>query len=141
MDVLLICREGTEDSVAGNVALAKALRENGQETAVLFTGEALAALSRGPFAWSPLFASREARITVSKNAQAQGLPLASERDPRWTDVRRLLREMANDGVALLACPIWMDLLGLQDAPQGLRQISRQELVEILGSTRVVIGGY
>jgi len=141
VDVLLICRQGTEDSVTGNVALAKALRESGQEAAVLFTGEALAALSRGPFVWSPLFANREARITISRNAQANGLPLASERDPRWTDVRRLLSETANDGVALLACPIWMDLLGLESAPHGLRKITRQELVEILGSARAVIGGY
>lgn len=141
MDVLLICREGTEDSVAGNVALAKALRESGRDAAVLFTGEALAAISRGPFAWSPLFANREARINISKNAQAQGLPLASERDPRWTDVRRLLRETAADGIDLLACPIWTELLGLDAAPQGLRKISRQELADALTSARVVIGGY
>ena len=137
----MICKEGTEDSVVGNVALAKACRAAGRDAAVLFTGEALAAISRGPFAWSRLFAGRDTRMAISKNAQAQGLPLGAERDSRWTDIRRFLRETAGDGVPLLACPIWSGLLGMEDAPEGLRQISNEELVEALSSAGVVVGSY
>ena len=141
MDALFICREATEDSVVGDIALAKACREAGREVAVLFTGEALAAVRGGPFAWSRLFAGRDARITIARNASAQKLPLAAERDARWTDIRRFIREGAGAGIPLWACPIWSELLGIEEAPEGLRQIGKAELVEALTSTSTIVGGY
>lgn len=140
MKAVFICRQGTEDAVVGNVALAKAWREGGQEAAVLFTGKALAALTSGPVQWSPLFQGRAARMTISHNAESMGLPLADPRDGRWTDVRRLLKEAASMGVPLWACPIWSKLLGIQAPPEGLEAISRERLLEELAA-RTVVGGY
>ena len=141
VETLFICKDGTEDAVLGNVALAKACQEAGRNTAVIFTSEALAAVSGGAFAWSRIFAGRDARITISKNAQAQGLPLAAERDSRWTDVRRFIRESASAGLSLWACPVWSVLLGIEEAPAGLSQISKANLVEALTSAKTVVGGY
>lgn len=141
MKALFICRQGTEDTVVGNVALARVWRESGREAAVLFTGEALAALSAGPVQWSPLFQSRPARMTISRNAERLGLPLADPRDGRWTDVRRLLRETASAGVPLWACPIWSALLGIESPPEGLTAISRERLLEELAASDMVVGGY
>src|SRR3990172_11019133 len=110
MDLLFICREATEDSVIGNVGMAMQAKAAGRESAVLFTEEALAALAGQAFHWSPLFSSRPARIAISRNATALGLPVAAERDDRWTDLRRLLEAAREAGVRLLACPVWSQIL-------------------------------
>ena len=80
MDLLFICRDATENSVIGNVGMAMRTQARGRQTAVLFTEEALAALAGEAFHWSPLFAARPARITISRNAAAPvAVPLLVDR--------------------------------------------------------------
>ena len=141
MDLLFICREATEDSVIGNVGMAMQAKAKGRESAVLFTGEALAALAGQAFHWSPLFASRPARIAISRNATALGLPVAAERDARWTDLGRLLQAARDAGVRLLACPVWSQILGVDGRlPDAIERPTTDEVLAALESAKVV-GGY
>ena len=95
MSTVLICRDALEDAVLGNIALARAMAQRGDEVALVFTGEALAALDKGTFRWSPNFKTRDARSAVIAAAEAFGLPLAhGDLDSRWSDVRGLVRSMA-----------------------------------------------
>jgi len=141
MDLLFICREATEDSVIGNVGMALQAKASGRESAVLFTEEALAALAGQAFHWSPLFSSRPARITISRNATAMGLPVAAERDDRWTDLRRLLEAAREAGVRLLACPLWSQILSVDGRlPDAIERPTTDEVLAALESAKVV-GGY
>jgi peroxiredoxin family protein len=141
MDLLFICREATEDSVIGNVGMAMQAKASGRESAVLFTEEALAALAGQAFHWSPLFASRPARITISRNATALGLPVAAERDDRWTDLRRLLEAAREAGVRLLACPLWSQILSVDGRlPDTIERPATDEVLAAIESAKVV-GGY
>ena len=141
MDLLFICRDATENSLIGNVGMAMRTQARGRQTAVLFTEEALAALAGEAFHWSPLFAARPARITISRNATALGLPVAAERDDRWTDLRRLLEAAREAGVRLLACPVWSQILDLDGRlPDVIERPAEDELLAALESAKV-IGGY
>jgi len=141
MDLLFICREATEDSVIGNVGMALQAKAAGRESAVLFTEEALAALAGQAFHWSPLFSSRPARIAISRNATALGLPVASERDDRWTDLRRLLEAAREAGVRLLACPLWSQILSVDGRlPDTIERPATEEVLAAIESAKVV-GGY
>ena len=141
MDVLFICRDATENSLIGNVGMAMRTQARGRQTAVLFTEEALAALAGEAFHWSPLFAGRPARIAISRNATALGLPVAAERDDRWTDLRRLLEAAREAGVRLLACPVWSQILDVDGRlPDVIERPAQDELLAALESAQV-IGGY
>lgn len=143
MSVVLICRTAEEDSVIGNVGVARAFAEAGQEVTVVFAGEALHALGRGTFRWSECFKSREASAAIIKGAEATGVAIADrERDPRWSDVRALLAGLTESkrGLRLVACPVWSQYLGHSE-PAYLDRIEQADLVALLSAADTVIGGY
>ena len=143
MPTVLICRDALEDAVLGNVALARAMAGRGEEVALVFTGEALAALDKGTFRWSPNFQTRDARSAVIAAAEACGLPLAHrELDARWSDVRALVRSMAGEkNLRLIACPLWERLLDLDAELDYLDRIDEAELIDLMKKADTVVGGY
>jgi hypothetical protein len=143
MTTLLICREALEDSVLGNLALARAVARRGGEAIVIFAGEALVALDTGTFRWSPNFKTRDARGEVIAGAEAAELPFGHKGlDSRWSDVRELVRSMADESnVRLVACPLWSRFVNLDPALDHLERIDEGELVELLESAGTVVGAY
>jgi peroxiredoxin family protein len=140
-DLVLICRSATEDSLIGNVGLAMEARGAGRSVAVVFTEEALAALGGESFGWSPLLQNRDARMTISRNAKAAGLPVSSERDERWTDLPRLMSAAREAGVRLVACPIWTQLLGLDGRLPQLESMPKADYLAMLTEAGRVLGGF
>ncbi len=143
MSTVLICRDALEDAVLGNVALARAMAKRGEEVALIFAGEALAALDRGTFRWSPNFKTRDGRSAVIAAAEACGLPLAhGELDARWSDVRALVRSMAGEeNLRLVACPLWGRFLDLDPELDQLDRIDEDQLVDLIKNADTVVGGY
>ncbi len=143
MNMVLICRDALEDSVLGNLALARAVARSGGEAIVVFTGEALKALDTGTFRWSQNFKTRDARASIVAAAEDDGLPLGhGELDRRWSDVRSLVRSMAEESaLRMVACPLWSRLLGLGAGLDHLERIDDQELVDLLQGADTVVGGY
>jgi peroxiredoxin family protein len=143
MSTVLICRDALEDAVLGNVALARAMARRGEEVALVFTGEALAALDKGTFRWSPNFQTRDARSAVIAAAEACGLPLAHrELDSRWSDVRGLVRSMAGEqNLRLVACPLWSRFLDLDPGLDHLDRIDEEQLIALIRNAETVVGGY
>ena len=133
MATVLICRDALEDSVLGNIALARAMAQRGDEVALVFTGEALAALDKGTFRWSANFKTRDARSAVIAAAEANGLPLAhGDLDSRWSDVRAMVRSMADqEKLRLVACPLWGGFLDLDPELDCLDRIDEGQLIELI----------
>ncbi len=144
MTTLLICRDALEDSVLGNLALARAVAKHGDEAVVIFTGEALVALDTGTFQWSPNFKTREARGKVIAGAEAAGLPFGHKEglDSRWSDVRALVVAMKDEtNVRLVACPLWSQFVELGSAVEYLERIDEDTLVDMLANAQTIVGGY
>jgi peroxiredoxin family protein len=143
MSTVLICRDALEDAVLGNIALARAMAQSGEEVALVFTGEALAALDKGTFRWSPNFKTRDARSTVIAAAEANGLPLAhGDLDSRWSDVRALVRSMADEkNMRLVACPLWARFLDLDPELDHLDRVDEGQLIDLMKKADTVVGGY
>lgn len=138
MDLLFICRDALENSLIANIAMALEAKRRGKEAGVLFTEEALAALKGRSFSWSPLFLDRPSRIAISRSATAAGLPIASERDDRWTEPARLLAYAREAGVRLLACPVWSRILASDgELPEGIEQVDVDTLMRLLDSAKVI----
>ena len=135
--------QGTRDAVLGNIALARAMAQRGDEVTLLFTGEALAALDKGTFRWSPNFQTRDARSAVIAAAEAAELPLAhKELDSRWSDVRSLVRSMGGqENLRLVACPLWARFLDLDAELDYLDRIDEGQLVDLINKADTVVGGY
>lgn len=142
MSNVLICRDAVEDSVLGNLALARAFSRSGEGVSVVFTGEALHALDRGTFAWSANFKSRDAQASVIGAAEEMGLAISHpDLDSRWSDIRTFVESMQSDkGIRLIACPLWSEILKI-DPPAYLERIDESELVDLLRNADTVIGGY
>lgn len=142
MELLFICRDALEDALLGTVATAMEASEAGADVGILFTGEALAALSGRSFDWAPLLRDRETRMRVSRTAKEMGYPLANPRDARWTRPLQLLPAARDAGVRLLACPIWSKLLNADEKlPGELDRLDVASLVRELRDCRKVIGSY
>ena len=143
MGSVLICREAVEDSVLGTLALARSFARGGDDTNVVFTGEALHALDTGTFEWSPNFKTRDAQALVIGGAEQAGLALAHpDLDSRWSDVRAFVDSLADEpNLRLLACPIWTAILGLKQLPGRLESIGENDLVDLLRSAETIVGGY
>jgi len=140
--MILICRDALENSVVGNVAMALEAKKAGQDVAILFTEEALAALAGQSFSWSPLFQNRDARIKISRNATAMGVEIANEKDNRWTDISRLLTSASRAGIKLIACPIWSQILAVDgNLPPQLTSIDSAALLKELAEAKIIIGGF
>jgi len=143
MSMVLICRDALEDSVLGNLALARLVARSGGDAVVVFTGEALKALDTGTFRWSENFKTRDARVELVAAAESAGLPLGHrELDRRWSDVRSLVRSLAEEPhVRLVACPLWSSLLGLSEELDHLERVDDAQLVDLLEKADSVVGGY
>jgi len=141
MDMLLICRDALESSVIGNVALAMEAKKAGQDVAVLFTEEALAALAGESFRWPPLFESRNARAKISKNATALGYEVSNSKDSRWTDLSRLLKAAKDTDIDLMACPIWSKILDVEGKlPPEISTIDNATMLQALRDAKTIVGG-
>jgi len=143
MSCVLICRDANEDSVLGNLALARAFARNEAEAIVVFTGEALHALDKGTFEWSRNFKSRDAQAAVIKGAEEVDLSISHpDLDSRWSDIRAFVSSMrGKPGIRMIACPIWCEILKIGEHPDYLERISEKQLVDLIRKADKVIGGY
>ncbi len=141
MDWVFICRDGLENSVIGNVAMAVEAAKAGSAASVLFTEEALAALCGGSLDWSRALRDRDSRISVSRVATKMGFALASTKDDRWTDIWQFLRAAAQKGVKLYACALWAPFLGLSAFPDPIKPITMGDMLAMLRGAGKVIGGF
>jgi peroxiredoxin family protein len=140
MDLLLIVRDGLASSVAGNVLLALRAKEAGQKVGILVTQEALAALAGGVLGWPRELAGQQMRLTMADRGAKGGLPLLGRGEGRQLDTAALLARAAAAGVALYACPIWTELLGLEGKlPEELQPADTKALLGLLSNAKKIVG--
>ena len=128
--------------MVGTFAMADLFAGRGEDVTVVFAGGALWAMHEGTFHWSFPFRGREARAVVIAGAESLGLPFADkQRDPRWSDVRTLVAACAQKSrVTVVACPVWLRLLKIEEAPPPLRSITEDQLCALLKEAVLVMGG-
>ncbi|GEM_PF-554827 len=144
MELLFIFRDAREDALLSTVVMAMEAQKAGAETGILFTGEAIAALSGKPFTWAPLLVDWDTRMLVSRTANELGYPLASPRDKRmrWTKPLQLLPAAKDAGVRLLADPLWSKLLNAEEKlPGDLERPDTASLLQELRQAQKVIGSF
>lgn len=136
----VICRDAHQSSLLGTLALAMEAKKAGEEARVVFTSDALYALAgEVPWSWPEFFRPRATVSMISRNATKLGYPIGTERDTRWTDPARLMAAAQAAGVRLVACPIWTDILGVTDLPDGVERPDRASYLKALGESNQVIG--
>lgn len=140
MDLLFIVRDASASSVVGNLLTAARAKKAGQEVAVVFTQEALAAIAHGTFGWPRELAGQEMRFLMADHAAALGVPVCGRGESRQIDVKALVAQIRDEGVPLYACPLWAALLGLGGTlPQGLQAVSTDAVCTLLRDAKQVIG--
>ena len=142
MDLLLICRDGLENSLLENLVLAMEAKKSGTEVGVLFTQEALAIVSliNAP-AWSPGLTGQIVRQQMSANATAMELPTKGGKgEGKRIDALPLVSAASEAGVKMFASPIWVGILGLHDKlPQGIAEIDQATTIKMVSEAKAVIG--
>ena len=145
MEMLFIMSDAREDALLSTVVMAMEAKKAGADTGILFTGEAIAALSGQTFNWSPLLVDWDTRMGISRTAKEMGYPLASPRDARrsrWTKPLQLLPAAKDAGVRLLACPLWSKLLDTEEKlPGELERLDMASLIRELRQAPKVIGSF
>lgn len=140
MDLLFVIRDALANSVIGNLLTARAAKEAGQEVAVVFTQEALAAVARGSFGWPRELSGQEMRYLMADHAGTLGVSVSGRGESRQIDTKSFIAQIRDAGVPLYACPVWSVLLGLQDAlPSGLQALDTTTVCTLLRDAKQVIG--
>jgi peroxiredoxin family protein len=140
MDLLFIVRDAVASSVVGNLLTAAHAKKAGQEVAVVFTQEALAAVARGSFGWPRELSGQEMRFLMADHAGALGVPVSGRGESRQIDAKGLIAQVRDAGVPLYACPVWAALLGLDGKlPQGLQTVDTAAVCTLLRDAKQVIG--
>ncbi len=140
MDILLFSREGLYDSLINHLVLAMSFQKSGKKVGIVFTGDALNCLSRGVVRWSGSLSDVETRKMVSSEGKAMNLSIQNARDPKVIDIKPLLLQAKEAGVALYACPIWSNLLRLSGRlPGELSEIGMDTLMDEVSSSMKVLG--
>lgn len=140
MDLLFIVRDGLASSLISNLLAALEAKNAKKDVAVLFTGDALATLSRGSFEWPRELVLQTMRWQIADAAPKLGLAVMGGcGEGRQLDVRAVLQQAEAAGVPMLACPTWSVLLGLSQLPSGVQPLEGKTLVELLESAKRVIG--
>lgn len=140
MDLLFVTRDALASALIGTLLAARDARDAGRAVAVLVTGEALAAVAGGTFAWPRELAGPRMRTALADHgAQDLGLPLLAKGEGRQLDPKALLAATAASGLPVYACPIWSALLGLGAPPAGLTALDRPGLTRLLAEAGKVVG--
>ncbi|HWO93821.1 MAG TPA: hypothetical protein VNL92_03575 [Dehalococcoidia bacterium] len=142
MTIVLLWKDGTEDSLLGNLALAIESKKAGEDVTVIVTEEALAAMAGKGYTWSQALKDRPSRMTILKAAKELGLPYHRDFDPRWTEPAKLVDAAHQAGIRLVADPIWVKLLGLDgNLPEAVERIETSDMLKTLREASVVVGGF
>ncbi len=140
MDLVFIVRDALASSLIGSLLVARDARAAGRSSAVLVTGEALAAVAGGTFAWPRQLTGQTLRLGLADRGGTElGLPLVSKGEGRQLDPKALLAATITDGVTVYACPLWSALLGLTAPPAGLTALDRPGLTRLVAEAGKVVG--
>jgi peroxiredoxin family protein len=130
-ETIILCKEGTINSYLSALIVATNRKKAGEDIAVVFMQEGLAALVDKKYRYDPGLEGYAEDI--EKNAAEMGVP---------SDPFGLIKMASGVGVPLFACYAWMKLLGGKpprfDIPEGLQKLELKDLLEELGKAKKVI---
>jgi len=130
-EIMVLCKEGTINSYLSALVVATNMKKAGEDVAVVFMQEGLAALVDKKYRYAPGLESYAEDI--EKHAAEMGVP---------SDPFELIKMAKGAGVPLFACYAWMKLLGGKpprfEIPEGLQKIELKDLVEELRKAKKVI---
>jgi len=130
-ETIVLCKEGTINSYLSTLIVATNMKKAGEDIAVVFMQEGLAALVDKKYRYDQGLEGYAEDI--KKNAAEMGVP---------SDPLELIKMAISAGVRLFACYAWMKLLGGKtprfDIPEGLQKLELKYLLEELGKAKKVI---
>lgn len=142
MDLVFICRDALASSLLSNLLLAMEAQKAGKKVAVLFTQEALAAVSSGAFLWPHGLQGQPTRLTMADAAKAMDIPTMMRGEGRQVNAAAMVDKARQAGVPLFACPAWTQLLGLKGKlPPGVAEMDLATALKTLGEAKQVIGSF
>ena len=130
VETIIVCKEGTINTYLSALIVATNRKKAGDDIAVVFMQEGLAALVDKEFRYAPGLEGHAEDI--KKNAADMGVP---------SDPLELVKMAKGAGVPLFACYAWMKLLGKRedaDIPEGLQKIELKDLAAELDRAKKVI---
>jgi len=130
-ETIILCKEGTINSYLSALIVATNRKKAGDDIAVVFMQEGLAALVDKKYRHA--IGLEDYAEDIKKNAAEMGVP---------SDPFELIKMASSAGVPLYACYAWMKLLGGKtprfEIPEGLQKLELKDLLEELGTAKKVI---
>ena len=131
MDIFIVSRDGSKQSIVANLATAIALRGQGLSVTVMYDQEAMIALAEKNFAYSGLV----------KNYQSATDKIISEMGFS-TDPMALLKIAKDSGVDIITCPIWAGVAGTKNKiPSEVRVVELGELFTAIAESKKIMGSF
>ena len=131
MDIFMISREGSKQSIVACLGTAISLRQKGLAVTLMYDQEAALAMAEGKFEYTGLVA-RYADVT-EKVITDQGFP---------TDPLVLLQAAKEAGVDVITCALWAAVArSKNELPSELRVVELDELFDIIAHSTKIMGTF
>jgi hypothetical protein len=131
MDMFIISRDGSKQSILANLATALALKGQGQEVVLMYDQEAMIALAEKNFDYTGL---------VGKYASATENVISS--CGVSTDPFILLKAAKDAGIDVITCALWAGVAGSRNQiPSELRVVELDELFHLIADSKKIMGSF
>lgn len=142
MDFIFICRDALASSLLSNLITAIEAHRGGKKVAVLFTQEALCALSTGTFLWPKGLQGQRTRLTMADNASSLDIPVMLRGEGRQVNAMGMIDKALQAGVPMYACPLWSRLLDVKGMlPEGIAEMDLETAIKALSEAKQIIGSF
>ena len=131
MDIFIISRDGSKQSVMANLATAMALKQQGLEVTLAYVQEAMVAVAENKFQYRGLLESYQ--DSIEKTINDMGFP---------TDPIVLLKMAREAGVEIITCPIWAAVAGTENKlPSEIKVVELKELFQVIARSKKILGQF
>jgi len=131
MDIFIISRDGSKQSIIANLATAIALRQRGLSVTMMYDQEGMLALAERKFAYSGLVENYGS--ATDKVINEMGFA---------TDPMALLKIAKDSGVDIITCPIWAGVARTKNKiPSEVRVVEFEELFRTIAESKKIMGSF
>jgi predicted peroxiredoxin len=131
MDIFIVSRDGSKQSIIANLATAIALRGQGLSVTMMYDQDAMIALAERKFTYSGLVENYQS--ATDKVINEMGFA---------TDPMALLKMAKDSGVDIITCPIWAGVARTKNKiPSEVRVVELGELFKAIAESKKIMGGF
>ena len=131
MDIFIISRDGSKQSIIANLSAAMAFRQQGLDVTLMYDQDAMIALAENKFQYHGIIEGYQ--DAIEKTIGDMGFP---------TDPMVLLKMAGEAGVEVITCGVWAAVAGTKnELPSEIKVVELPDLFQMIAQAKKIMGTF